>query len=235
MADFTTNQQSQNANPPITQSSVLHEPYTNQNPVPTNLPSATPGFDQPNPVRSIPSSNSSGGEPTKVPNLQSNMFKMQRNRSNNCLHELFFFYFIFHFNASLPFLALKKSYVDVFNPSGAPTKPIEPIMAPSVPVPSIPQSGYFVPGAVPAVGDNQTQQLDVSILLEIRNFLIFLLSSWMNLWEKNPKTFLQDFKELTYRILKNFIYPSAIYFQELKCYVVLTRNRNQIFRNWSVE
>lgn len=52
-----------------------------------------------------------------------------------------------------PFLALKKSYVDVFNPSGAPAKPIEPIMAPSVPVPSIPQSGFFVPGSVPAAGD----------------------------------------------------------------------------------
>lgn len=60
-------------------------------------------------------------------------------------------------------LALKKSYVDVFNPSGAPTKPIEPIMAPTVPIPSIPQSGFFVPGAAPTIGDGQSQQLDVSI------------------------------------------------------------------------
>lgn len=81
MTDFATNQQSQSANPPLTQS-VPHEPYTNTNPVPTNLPPATTGFDQPNPVRPLPTSNSSGGEPTKVPNLQSNMFKMQRNRSN---------------------------------------------------------------------------------------------------------------------------------------------------------
>lgn len=81
MTDFATIQQSQNANPPLTQS-VPHEPYTNTNPVPTNLPSTTTGFDQPNPVRSMPSSNASGGETTKVPNLQSNMFKMQRNRSN---------------------------------------------------------------------------------------------------------------------------------------------------------
>lgn len=73
------------------------------------------------------------------------------------------------------FLALKKSYVDVFNPSGAPSKPIEPIMAPTVPVPSIPHSGYFVPGAVPAVTEGQTQQLDVSIFWEIRQEQ-FLLS-----------------------------------------------------------
>lgn len=78
------------------------------------------------------------------------------------------FFFLFRFviaNASLPFLALKKSYVDVFNPSGAPAK-AEPIMAPTVPMPSIPQSGgYFVPGAVPTVGSEvQTQQLDVSIV-----------------------------------------------------------------------
>lgn len=75
--------------------------------------------------------------------------------------------FCHRFNASflhfLFVLALKKSYVDVFNPSGAPAKQMEPIMAPTMPVPSIPQSGYFVPGAVPAVSDGQTQQLDVSI------------------------------------------------------------------------
>ncbi|KAJ6636502.1 Protein transport protein sec-16A.1 [Pseudolycoriella hygida] len=134
MTDLATNhQQSQSVNPPITQP-VSHEQYTNPNPVPTNLPPATTGFDPPNPVRSMPSTNSStGGETTKIPNLQSNMFKMQRNRT------------------------LKKSYVDVFNPSGAPAKPIEPIMAPTVPVPSIPQRGFFVPGAVPANGDGQSQ------------------------------------------------------------------------------
>lgn len=82
------------------------------------------------------------------------------------MHELSFFslFRVVIANASLPFLALKKSYVDVFNPSGAPAK-AEPIMAPTVPMPSIPQSGgYFVPGAVvPTVGEGQTQQLDVSI------------------------------------------------------------------------
>lgn len=89
MTDFASNhQQSQNVNPPLTQP-VSHEPYTNPNPVPTNLPPATTGFDQPNPVRSMPSTNSStGGEVTKIPNLQSNMFKLQRNRSNYRSHEL---------------------------------------------------------------------------------------------------------------------------------------------------
>ncbi|XP_039442923.1 uncharacterized protein LOC120423258 isoform X2 [Culex pipiens pallens] len=69
------------------------------------------------------------GEPTKVPNLQSNMFKMQRNRT------------------------LKKSYVDVFNPSGAaPSRPAESIMAPPVPTMPTPQAGFFVPGPAPAGG-----------------------------------------------------------------------------------
>uniref|UniRef100_A0A182SH95 Uncharacterized protein n=1 Tax=Anopheles maculatus TaxID=74869 RepID=A0A182SH95_9DIPT len=63
------------------------------------------------------------GEPTKVPTLQSNMYKMQRNRT------------------------LKRSYVDVFNPSGAaPSKPTEPVLAPAVPtIPNAPGS-FFVPG-----------------------------------------------------------------------------------------
>ncbi|XP_043949653.1 protein transport protein Sec16A isoform X8 [Drosophila biarmipes] len=61
------------------------------------------------------------------PKLQSNMFKMQRNRT------------------------LKNSYVDVFNPSGAPMSAapesvLAPIMAPA----AVPQGGFFVPGAAPA-------------------------------------------------------------------------------------
>ncbi|XP_055630491.1 uncharacterized protein LOC129771134 isoform X2 [Toxorhynchites rutilus septentrionalis] len=69
------------------------------------------------------------GEPTKVPTLQSNMFKMQRNRT------------------------LKKSYVDVFNPSGAaPSRPAEPILAPNIPTMHTPQGGFFVPGPTSASG-----------------------------------------------------------------------------------
>lgn len=69
------------------------------------------------------------GGPTKVPTLQSNMFKMQRNRT------------------------LKNSYVDVFNPSGAaPSRPAEPIMAPTVPTMATPQGGFFIPGAAPVGG-----------------------------------------------------------------------------------
>lgn len=89
MSDFATNHQpSQIVNPPITQP-MSQEPYTNPNPVPTNLPPAATGFDPPNPGRSMPTTNSAtGGEATKIPNLQSNMFKMQRNRSNYRLHEI---------------------------------------------------------------------------------------------------------------------------------------------------
>lgn len=53
--------------------------------------------------------------------------------------------------------ALKKSYVDVFNPSGAPMKPIEPIMAPTIPM-ATPQAGFFVPAPVA----NNNEQKSVS-------------------------------------------------------------------------
>ncbi|XP_036339242.1 uncharacterized protein LOC118748708 isoform X2 [Rhagoletis pomonella] len=69
---------------------------------------------------------------SKTPSLQSNMFKMQRNRT------------------------LKNSYVDVFNPSGAPMKATENVLAPALPPAVIPQSGFFIPGPGPvaATGDN---------------------------------------------------------------------------------
>uniref|UniRef100_A0A182K1B0 Uncharacterized protein n=1 Tax=Anopheles christyi TaxID=43041 RepID=A0A182K1B0_9DIPT len=77
------------------------------------------------------------GEPTKVPTLQSNMYKMQRNRT------------------------LKRSYVDVFNPSGAaPSQPSEPVLAPAVPtLPNAP-GGFFVPGGAPSAGGGAEQQPD---------------------------------------------------------------------------
>lgn len=67
--------------------------------------------------------------------------------------------------------ALKNSYVDVFNPSGAPMKSVENVMAPALPPAAVPQSGFFIPGAVPAAattadhsdaGVYQQQQQDVS-------------------------------------------------------------------------
>ncbi|XP_053951524.1 uncharacterized protein LOC128858940 isoform X2 [Anastrepha ludens] len=69
---------------------------------------------------------------SKTPSLQSNMFKMQRNRT------------------------LKNSYVDVFNPSGAPMKATENVLAPALPPAAVPQSGFFIPGPAPvaATGDN---------------------------------------------------------------------------------
>ncbi|KFB44793.1 hypothetical protein ZHAS_00012700 [Anopheles sinensis] len=73
------------------------------------------------------------GEPTKVPTLQSNMYKMQRNRT------------------------LKRSYVDVFNPSGAaPSRPQEPVLAPTVPSLPTAQGGFFVPAGTPNSAGQQT-------------------------------------------------------------------------------
>uniref|UniRef100_A0A1B0CTM0 Protein transport protein sec16 n=1 Tax=Lutzomyia longipalpis TaxID=7200 RepID=A0A1B0CTM0_LUTLO len=92
-------------------------------PHPENLPQQIP---QPTPqstpapaVVAAPLPSTDGAPVPKGNNLQSNMFKMQRNRT------------------------LKNSYVDVFNPSGAPMKPAQPVMAPTLP--SVPQTGFFVP------------------------------------------------------------------------------------------
>ncbi|XP_055715475.1 protein transport protein Sec16A isoform X4 [Phlebotomus papatasi] len=84
----------------------------------TPVPAATPATD--------------GTPVPKGNNLQSNMFKMQRNRT------------------------LKNSYVDVFNPSGAPMKPVQPVLAPTLP--SVPQTGFFVPptGSGATVSTEQT-------------------------------------------------------------------------------
>ncbi|XP_055309388.1 protein transport protein Sec16A-like isoform X3 [Sitodiplosis mosellana] len=69
--------------------------------------------------------NSSNDPILAAPSLQSNMFKMQRNKT------------------------LKKSYVDVFNPSGAAPKNDIPILAPMMPMmPTLPtQPSFFVPAA----------------------------------------------------------------------------------------
>ncbi|XP_037934750.1 uncharacterized protein LOC119669065 isoform X2 [Teleopsis dalmanni] len=71
----------------------------------------------------------------KPPSLQSNMFKMQRNRT------------------------LKNSYVDVFNPSGAPmSKAAENVLAPTLPPVTVPAGGYFIPGATPTANDGSSYQ-----------------------------------------------------------------------------
>lgn len=122
---------------------------------------------------------------SKTPSLQSNMFKMQRNRSeweNDWRGTTFLWsvtYFVIFVSVFIP--ALKNSYVDVFNPSGAPMKATENVLAPALPPAAIPQSGFFIPGPAPvaATGDNndagayqqqqqqqQMPQQDVS-----RNFL----------------------------------------------------------------
>lgn len=69
---------------------------------------------------------------------------------------------------------MKNSYVDVFNPSGAPlSKAADNILAPALPSVAVPQGGFFVPGSIPQqqstmqLNDNsggyqQQQQQDVS-------------------------------------------------------------------------
>lgn len=55
--------------------------------------------------------------------------------------------FMYCFN---PFTALKKSYVDVFNPSGAAPKNDKPILAPTMPtMPPQSNMNFFIPAAVP--------------------------------------------------------------------------------------
>lgn len=69
------------------------------------------------------------------------------------------------------FAALKKSYVDVFNPSGAPMKPIENVMAPSLP--NMPQAGGFlIPGAAP-VDLNQNQHQNVRLTSKFKHHLVY--------------------------------------------------------------
>lgn len=93
----------------------------------------------------------------KIPSLQSNMFKMQRNKSkdkSNCSSSMGM-----NCNSILliPFIALKKSYVDVFNPQGAAPKNDTPILAPMMPMALQTQPSFFVPAAVP-----NTNQQNVS-------------------------------------------------------------------------
>lgn len=104
-------------------------PSLNAGPSQTPIPQATqPTVSNNLGGPAVPTAAAPAG-PTKVPTLQSNMFKMQRNRT------------------------LKNSYVDVFNPSGAaPSRPAEPILAPAVPAMATPQGGFFIPGAAPVGG-----------------------------------------------------------------------------------
>lgn len=80
-----------------------------------------------------------------------------------------------NFVSFLFFLALKKSYVDVFNPSGAAPKNDTPILAPMMP--TLPtQPSFFVPAAVP----NNNQQ-NVSTF----NCSFFILFSSLQLQTDN--------------------------------------------------
>ncbi|XP_054086639.1 uncharacterized protein LOC105219596 isoform X2 [Zeugodacus cucurbitae] len=102
---------------------------TQQYAAPTSSPAAAPApAASPAPVSGYSAHALSGADAagvTKTPSLQSNMFKMQRNRT------------------------LKNSYVDVFNPSGAPMKAVENVLAPALPPAAVPQSGFFIPGPAP--------------------------------------------------------------------------------------
>lgn len=63
---------------------------------------------------------------------------------------------LIYVHPSFSIAALKNSYVDVFNPSGAPMSAApQTVLAPLMAPVAVPQGGFFVPGAVP---DQQPQQ-----------------------------------------------------------------------------
>ncbi|XP_073828692.1 endoplasmic reticulum export factor secretory 16 isoform X9 [Musca autumnalis] len=102
------------------------DPQQQYVPTSTPLSSSTPMSQQPQQptTPNVAANNQNNPAPAKTPTLQSNMFKMQRNRT------------------------LKNAYVDVFNPSGAPVnKAAENILAPALPPATVPQSGFFIPGS----------------------------------------------------------------------------------------
>lgn len=127
---------------------AMTQPPNDTNKIP-NIPAAEPmhqSFSSPTlPTPNMPDNNNMNNtinDPmaaAKIPSLQSNMFKMQRKQT------------------------LKKSYVDVFNPSGAAPKNDTPILAPMMP--TLPtQPTFFVPANLP----NNNQQ-------SVSNFTYFSL------------------------------------------------------------
>lgn len=108
---------------------------------------------------------------TRQPSLQSNMFKMQRNKSESNIYYVYLPLLIRNtIHISLAFTALKKSYVDVFNPSGTTPKNDIPILAPMMPTLQT-QPNVFVPAAVLC-----SNQQNVSYL-EFYNLIYFIQCS----------------------------------------------------------
>lgn len=71
------------------------------------------------------------------------------------------------------FTALKKSYVDVFNPSGAPmSKPSEPIMAPTMPQGPTPQTGFFVPGQTTNINGQNNVSLPLKLNMTLSEMIL---------------------------------------------------------------
>lgn len=86
-----------------------------------------------------------------------------------------------HIAISCHFTALKKSYVDVFNPSGAAPKNDAPILAPMIPTMST-QPNFFVPAAMP-----NTNQQNVSISNDHFLFDLILISNKIINKQKNKE------------------------------------------------
>lgn len=138
--------------PPVSPVEHRNEPSFAAYPSSPNLAPAPPALSNP----PMPAGSGSGGgaadaaaAPHKVPSLQSNMFKMQRNKSeynfgarvhspHSPWPQIYFFSPFFR-------VALKNSYVDVFKSSGA-AKTETPILAPSMPTMAS-TTNFFVPGA----------------------------------------------------------------------------------------
>ncbi|KAM7348709.1 endoplasmic reticulum export factor secretory 16 isoform 2-T4 [Cochliomyia hominivorax] len=114
-----TQQQSQTNQIPFMDPQQMQQQHQ-QPQFPNSIAQSAPS---PNPMQQQNPTQPQQPVPAKTPTLQSNMFKMQRNRT------------------------LKNAYVDVFNPSGAPVnKAAENILAPALPPAAVPQGGFFIPG-----------------------------------------------------------------------------------------
>lgn len=137
------------ATSPITPIEHRNEPHFGG--YPSTNPMPTPNMNNP-PMPSGNSGPDAVAPANKVPSLQSNMFKMQRNKSKcsfDCMSSENLFMQIFHFFKNR--IALKNSYVDVFKSSGV-VKSEAPLLAPTMPT-AAPPTNFFVPGA-PAAQPN---------------------------------------------------------------------------------
>lgn len=114
--------------------------------------------------------------------------------------------------------ALKKSYVDVFNPSGAAPKNDAPLLAPIMPtMPAQTNMNFFIPAAVPNTNQQNVSSIHIFIHLFIQNL------------DENNK-FFHGTRKFEYLIFvfnnnKNLI-EMSILFRDLFKLVTILQHRN---------